>query len=257
MRQAVGRWRALTRAHFPGTLGKRPGSASYAYTLGRVSFGLFAPGDLVIAVDECHNIVRPLDLFERAAFVPDGVRRDAVRKYHIKVDFTVLDHPKAGGLRGTITTYGYCAPSEKKADDASHRLDCWFVGGDLAPYDAAAMTHDEKRAWADLFGREAKEDERRRTFVSRVGLWFVSVALGINLNPVNPAEGRQSYTVGRPVVGHVDVLYVDENLRVTRGNRNTLVVLQRTPKTAKPTKPPPTRSSSSSSFSCLAAQGPA
>ena len=66
----------------------------------------------------------------------------------------------------------------------------------------------------------------RRSVGSRLGLWFASVALGIDLEPPEP-RGVQRYTVARPVVGYVDVLYADADLRVTRGNRGSLVVTRR------------------------------
>mmetsp|Transcript_13731 Transcript_13731/g.41535 ORF Transcript_13731/g.41535 Transcript_13731/m.41535 type:complete len:442 (-) Transcript_13731:303-1628(-) len=228
-RRATGTWKALTRAHFPGG-GKsseslRGGSANYEYTLGRMSFGLFAPRDAVVRVDACYNMVRPLDLFETPRSVPDAVSsRSDIRKYNIKVRFTVVDS-RARGLKGTITTYGYCAPSLKAADDAAHRLDCWFVAGDLAP--DSFRCDDDATRWADLFGKQAAEDHLHRGFVTRATLWFVSIALGIRVDPVQKTRGYQSYVVQRPVTGHVDVLYSDDDLRVTRGNRNSLVVLRR------------------------------
>mmetsp|Transcript_7187 Transcript_7187/g.23592 ORF Transcript_7187/g.23592 Transcript_7187/m.23592 type:complete len:447 (+) Transcript_7187:217-1557(+) len=246
-RRATGKWRALTRAHFPGSVSlttppprdvaddqdrdrdhdherkeKKTKKDFYAYSLGRMSFGLFAPRDAIVRVDDCYNLVRPLDLFERPRIVPDSIKSKDIRRYNIKVRFTVED-PRAKGLRGTITTYGYCAPAPKAADDANHRLDVWFVAGDLAPDD---MCQDDQQRWADLFGKQAAEDHSQRSIVTRATLWFVSVALGIKIEPVQRA-GYQSYVVQRPMTGHVDVLYSDDDLRVTRGNRNSLVVLKR------------------------------
>ena len=44
-----------------------------------------------------------------------------------------------------------------------------------------------------------------------------------DLPPAEP-DGVQRYTVAKPVLGYVDVLYADADLRVTRGNRGSLVV---------------------------------
>ena len=52
------------------------------------------------------------------------------------------------------------------------------------------------------------------------------MALGIELAPPT-VQGLQAYAVAKPMLGFVDVLYADDGLRVTRGNRGSLVVTQR------------------------------
>lgn len=226
LRHATGSWEALTRADFPGSVGRD--GENYTYTLGRMSFGLFSPGDVVVSVDSCVATCRHLDVFERQkVVVPESIdrqqKRSELRSYNIQVRFTVKDE-RASGLTGTINTYGYCVGSRQRAPDALHRLDVWFVAGDLRPDDF--NNDEEKSKWADLFGREAQTAREKRSLVTRATLWFVSVALGIQLEPVQP-EGVQRYTVARPITGHVDVLFTDDDLRVTRGNRNSLVIMRR------------------------------
>lgn len=226
LRQATGRWEALTRADFPGSVGRNKNSKAYTYTLGRMSFGLFSPGDVVLSVERCTATCRPLDLFERPLSVPDSfahLPRSQMRSYNIEVRFVVTDD-RAPGLAGTITTYGYCVAGANRAPDASHRLDVWFVAGDLRPDKFDSRSDADK--WAALFGTEATQSRQKRSLVTRASLWFVSVALGIQLAPVEP-EGVQCYTVARPISGHVDVLFTDGDLRITRGNRSSLVVMRR------------------------------
>lgn len=228
LRQATGTWRALTRADFPGSVGQRDGA--YAYTLGRMSFGLFAPGEVVITVDDSHVIVKHVS---SRPHLPEALAKkisdkSEVRSYNIEVRFTV-DDERAKGLRGTITTYGYCVESPHHADDAAHRLDVWFAAGDLCPDFSCCEGNADRAAadvWAGLFGRDADDSTKRRGIVGRATLWLLRVALGIELAPVKP-EGVQCYTVARPITGHVDVMYSDDDLRVTRGNRNSLVVMRR------------------------------
>lgn len=226
LRQATGRWEALTRADFPGSVGRNENSKAYTYTLGRMSFGLFSPSDVILSVEGCTATCRPLDLFERPLSVPDAfahLPRSHMRSYNIEVRFVVTDD-RAPGLAGTITTYGYCVAAANRAPDAAHRLDVWFVAGDLRPDKFESRADADK--WAALFGAEASQSRHKRSLVTRASLWFVSVALGIQLAPVEP-EGVQCYTVARPISGHVDVLFTDGDLRITRGNRNSLVVMRR------------------------------
>ena len=60
----------------------------------------------------------------------------------------------------------------------------------------------------------------------RATRWLLKVALGIELAPPT-VQGLQAYAVAKPMLGFVDVLYADDGLRVTRGNRGSLVVTQR------------------------------
>jgi len=224
-RLATGRWTAATRPRFPGEVGKTDAGAC-RYALGRMSFGLFAPADVVVEVEECRNVVRKL---KNPPPLPDALVsrriRDRklpvdpkdVRSYDVETRFAVAD-ARGAGLRGALVTRGFCAPAHDAAPDAAHRLDVWFVGGDLYPVDDG-----DAEAWSALFGAAHLP---RRSVGSRLGLWFASVALGIDLEPPEP-RGVQRYTVARPVVGYVDVLYADADLRVTRGNRGSLVVTRR------------------------------
>ena len=62
--------------------------------------------------------------------------------------------------------------------------------------------------------------------LKRATRWLLKVALGIELAPPT-VQGLQAYAVAKPMLGFVDVLYADDGLRVTRGNRGSLVVTQR------------------------------
>ena len=52
--------------------------------------------------------------------------------------------------------------------------------------------------------------------------------LGADVPDSMDADGSMSYTLHRPIGGHgtsyVDVLYLDENLRITRGNAGSIFV---------------------------------
>jgi hypothetical protein len=260
-RRAVGRWIAVTRPDFAGSIGRR--GDNYCYTLGRMSFGLFAPNSLALAVKYCDIVVKPLAQRSRSGFMPAetfGKRSGGeVRTYDIEVGFDVVD-PRGQGLSGTMVTYGFCceappsaseessleqqqhaAPSSNASsptsptknrrrflrppsqggspDDAIHRLEICFCGGELGPDE-----NSKGERWADLFGDTDKDEPR--PILTRFALWVAARTLGIHLDPPL-AEGVQRYTVARPIKGFVDVLYSDDDLRVTRGNRGSLVVMRR------------------------------
>ena len=56
-------------------------------------------------------------------------------------------------------------------------------------------------------------------------LWVLERALGITVAP--PDDGVARYAMARPIAGHVDVLYLDDDMRVGRGNRGSVTVVRR------------------------------
>ena len=228
-KQACGRWRALTRAEFPGAVGKNE-RGEYEYALGRMSFGLFDPADVVVAVEDCANVIevprtRPVvpkalvDARIRARKPP--VDASAIRSYDVETRFVLSDR-RGAGLRGRLLTKGFCvaAPRGAQAPDAGSRLDVWFVGGTVEPI---SDDPDQLQRWEALFGASALPPP---PLLKRATRWLLKVALGIELAPPT-VQGLQAYAVAKPMLGFVDVLYADDGLRVTRGNRGSLVVTQR------------------------------
>ena len=152
----------------------------------------------------------------RARRPPVDVRD--VRTYDVETRFVVSDS-RGAGLRGRLATRGFCvsAPRGAEACDACHRLDVWFEGGDVEPVD-----DDPARLarWANLFGSANLPPP---PLARRLGRWLLHVALGLDVAPAEP-HGVQRYSVAKPMLGFVDVLYADGDHRVTRGNRGTLVI---------------------------------
>ncbi|KAJ1458430.1 hypothetical protein M885DRAFT_512857 [Pelagophyceae sp. CCMP2097] len=223
LRLAGGRWATRTRADFLGSVGRRDGK--YCYTLGRMSFGLFTPNNIVLALTGCAVVVRPFSKRLRKSLAPPSAFCAAggeLKTYDIEVSLEVVD-ARGAGLSGFMTTFGFCTEhvktDTKLPPDAAHRLDVCFVGGQLQPDPKCA-----NEQWADIFGRA--EAPQEKALATRMVLWLASRALGIELEPPEP-QGVQRYVVNRPISGYLDVLYSDDDVRVTRGHRGSLVVLQR------------------------------
>jgi len=45
--------------------------------------------------------------------------------------------------------------------------------------------------------------------------------------PTDSADYTQTFKITKPYLGHLDILYIDDDFRVTKGNKNTIVVVER------------------------------
>ena len=219
----AGRWKQVLPPEFPGVGRAADGRA--LYTLGRLSFGQFEPAAVRCALDEIVNVSLPLAAAEGGA--PNLT-------WDIDVLFSVLDGP-AAGLRGRMVTHGQASlattPGEAEESLETQRtLRVAFRGG---RFEQAGDPGDPEAAarWEAAFGPAARREaaravgwaERLRT---RVGQGAAAALLGLRAEA--GAEGAtQSYKLARAPAGSVDVLFLDADLRVTRGNRGSLVVATR------------------------------
>lgn len=123
---------------------------------------------------------------------------------------------------------GYMLPDPS----VPNRLTIWFVGGRLSPVvssDATIYGSDKGVApaeWKEMFGRDQK-----KTWSDSIRNAGAKLFLGAELPHGMSADGSLSYQLHRPFGGHgkayIDVLYYDENVLVTRGNRGTVYVASR------------------------------
>ena len=123
---------------------------------------------------------------------------------------------------------GYMLPDPS----VPNRLTVWFVGGRLSPVlssDASLCGSSDVVApaeWKEMFGRDQK-----KTWSDSIRNAGAKLFLGAELPHGMSADGSLSYQLHRPFGGHgkayIDVLYYDEHVLVTRGNRGTVFVASR------------------------------
>mmetsp|Transcript_21329 Transcript_21329/g.44825 ORF Transcript_21329/g.44825 Transcript_21329/m.44825 type:complete len:679 (-) Transcript_21329:159-2195(-) len=295
-----GQWFSLTKATYADCLGDNDDS-NPMYRLGRMTFELFMPGDLVCAIQAVFNPITEAvenatssrhlsskyhygydDDFEfdevsrgtgkhrRHQFtVPkalqDEVRRalrrasdsgsgaPVLRTYNIVTAFTIEPYSPQFGhdspnklvmspIRGILTTEGFALPDPNKPD----RLSVWFSGGKIEcgePKDS-----HEFEVWKYIFGscnagaspssgRRPSPSERllskRRTF--REGAFVLAAKLMLGASGFNDGmdenTGEMKYSFSRPIGGHgktyVDILHLDDNVRVMRGHAGTIYAFSR------------------------------
>jgi len=266
-----GSWRSISRPsyHYGGCLGMNE-RGEFVYTLGRMCFNMFKPSNVRVTVQTTMNHIQPVcsmdhtptaapwSLRRELALVredpesPDVEPNTMLKSYDIVVALTVEPGQfKAGKnekvpsppcrVRATHVVRGYFLPDP----EVPNRLTVWFTGGELAPVPAPSGTtaglpgqgSGENRfggmdEWVRLFGAEHK-----RSWGESLSLMGAKLFLGAELPDGMAQDGSMKYMLHRPYGGHgkgyVDIIYVDSELLITKGNSGTLHVM-----TQKPASPP-------------------
>lgn len=194
-----GQWRLISAPNFPN--GEQRADGKYSYTLGRLAFNLFQPTKLRVVIDRVWQPVAP-------------VGNGRQRTHDIIVEFTTTDE-RFPSLQGTVHNFGICEPT---LDDT---LQVQFTGGCLVPANQTSL-----KTWRAVFGDQSKPlksnlKQRLLTSVSRLMFGLIPP------QEMEQETGRVCFKMQRPPKGKLSILYLDEELRITRGNRGTVLVSER------------------------------
>lgn len=217
-----GVWLTMSKPNYPECLGTNE-AGEYMYTLGRMSFDMFRPTSLKCSIQGVFNPVFATDVIPED--VPRSLRKEVqerqsvLRTYNIVTAFTIVaEDSKAPPVKGVMTTYSYMLPDP----DEPNRLTVFFTGGLLEPNDET-----DKDQWNGVFGSDAP----KRYVTERVRVLAAKVLLGAAVPDKLEDDGSMSFYLKRPIGGHgrtfVDVLYLDDTLRVMRGQTGSLYVFSR------------------------------
>ena len=136
-------------------------------------------------------------------------------------------HAPSKRLKAFQTVNGYMIPDP----EVPSRLSVWFTGGKLAPASKVAASDgaidsDDFEEWTNIFGNSSSTWTESITNMSAKLLFGAELPSGMN-----EVDGSMSYKMNRPYGGHgkayVDILYLDDDLYVTRGNSGTIHVAVR------------------------------
>mmetsp|Transcript_16678 Transcript_16678/g.25885 ORF Transcript_16678/g.25885 Transcript_16678/m.25885 type:complete len:662 (-) Transcript_16678:98-2083(-) len=256
-----GTWLTLSKPTFSECLGRND-HGDYIYTLGRMSFDMFRPTNLVCSIQGIYNTVHKqdhpfatansanLDSKSSATIIPNykymaiprRLRKEVqkhkdnghLRSYNIVTAFTIepttstnqstpsTTIPIHRPIRAVMTTYGYYLPDP----DTPNRLSIWFTGGSLEVNDEV---HDLQE-WKSIF----RPDELPKRDVSEYAkLLAAKILLGARVPDQMEEDGTMSYILKRPIGGHgsayCDVLFMDDTLRIMQGHHGTIYVFSRVP----------------------------
>ena len=235
-----GMWLTLSKPNFFGKLGTND-NGDPMYTLGRMSFDMFSPTNLVCSLQGNFNRVEIVSGDERKSMldaVPKKLREEVesgktiLRTYHVVTAFTIESsmaaYPTAPNkdvirpIKGIMTTYGYSLPDP----NTPNRHSIWFTGGRIEPNNDVS----DVLRWKKFFTIHPP----KHSFGEKAKLLAVKLLMGATIpEEINPEDGSMNYVFTRPLGGHgmayVDVIYLDDSLRIVRGHRGTTFVFSRVP----------------------------
>ena len=122
-------------------------------------------------------------------------------------------------IRGIMKNNGYMLPDPK----VPNRLSIWFTEGTLEVNDLESDLEE----WKRIFSAQ----KPKLGLYDRASILAARLLLGANMPDTMDDDGTMSYSLTRPIGGHgfayVDVLYVDDDLRVLRGHGGQVYVCAR------------------------------
>ncbi|CAN0528247.1 unnamed protein product, partial [Scytosiphon promiscuus] len=178
-------------------------------TLGRLVFDIFEPVKMPVRITSIEN-----NLGSR----PVGASPSDESPYETVTHFVARD---GSGLRGIVVAKGTVAedPSDPK------RLVVKFTAGTIEP-----EGDQDLDSWSKVIGLKDRTSKDSKGPLSSIKGMAKGLMLKFVLGFRGPADelgsrGELSYEMKRSPSAVVNVLYIDDDLRVMRGSKNALVVL--------------------------------
>eukprot|EP00573_Skeletonema_grethae_P002474 CAMPEP_0201690372 /NCGR_PEP_ID=MMETSP0578-20130828/3817_1 /ASSEMBLY_ACC=CAM_ASM_000663 /TAXON_ID=267565 /ORGANISM="Skeletonema grethea, Strain CCMP 1804" /LENGTH=837 /DNA_ID=CAMNT_0048175337 /DNA_START=121 /DNA_END=2634 /DNA_ORIENTATION=+ len=235
-----GSWLNISRPNYVECLGKNAEN-DFMYTLGRMSFDIFQPSNLICSVQSTHNTIRMIgEREELPDCVPNSLKKEVallcnssygdsaskrpfLRSYDIAVSMTIEPPSLVGQptpattpsptkrMRAVMSVKGYILPDP----EVKNRLTVWFTGGSLGPAKLSSNDGDETDDEEGNISAEGNDygglDEWnsifgkgkwRRALSERARGMAAKVLLGVDAPSKMEEDGQLGYSLNRPVGGH-------------------------------------------------------
>ena len=112
-----------------------------------------------------------------------------------------------------MTTFSYIIPYPKQ-----NRFSVWFTGGCVEVKGGADK-------WHTVFSGDASRPAR--SFGERAQLFAAGLLMGATTTDEMNADGVLSFELTRPIAANIDLIYMDEMLRIMRTSKGTTYVFAR------------------------------
>lgn len=117
-------------------------------------------------------------------------------------------------LKGQVYNLGVCSPA---TDDT---VQVEFIGGKLSP-----QPNQDLKLWKNVFKQDKSE---KKGLKARLTLFFLKMTFGlVPPQGMNEETGDISFEMKRSPKGKSTILYLDDEIRINKGDKGTIVVLQR------------------------------
>lgn len=191
----------INAPNFPDRLLDYP--ERYVYTLGRLAFNMFEPVKLLVEIE---RVLQPVFATGKG----DELTHDIV------VEFKTIDD-NLPELTGIVKNLAVCYPQSHDTVRVK------FTGGELIPRETE--NSEAMQQWLAVFGQDRK---CQLSFKERIMSLFVKWMFGIDkASDLDPHTGKRAFVMKRSPQGNLKVLYLDDELRITKGNRETVLICQR------------------------------
>ncbi len=195
-----GEWILISAPNFPN--GQKRADGKYEYTLGNLAFNIFEPTELKLVIDRVVQPVFALDTTEQLS-------------HNILVEFTIVDEI-ANNLQGSIKNLGQASASDDRT------LQVKFTGAELLPRNLE--NPEEIKVWLDIFA--LKKQNRKVSLSKKIQLFIARLLLGLDLpSDIDKDTGKLSFTMSRSPQGGVEIIYLDSDLRITRGTKKKTILV--------------------------------
>lgn len=208
----LGDWRNLSAPHFPDRIAPEEGEEGvFKYTLGRISFNLFEPKNLVCTLESIGNPIERLPGEE-------GKGREGEKMSYPAVCELII-HTPGGDLKAILRNEGAVVPT---TDD---RASVVFSSGGLVPAPDVVADREKMALWRKTFENAYARAAEERSYLARAGRAIFFGLMGL-VAPTDKADSFR-FEMKRAPRGWLDVLYLDEEMRITKGNRGSYVVVEK------------------------------
>ena len=101
----------------------------------------------------------------------------------------------------------------------------WFTGGTIEVTDPENL-----KEWKKVFNKSTLPKRRLKEHTHHLGM---KIFMGASSTDVMEEDGKLSYILKRPIGGHekayIDILYLDETVRIARSKTGNVYVCARVP----------------------------
>ncbi|ELS05612.1 PAP_fibrillin [Xenococcus sp. PCC 7305] len=197
-----GNWLLINAPNFPDRLEDE--ANRYVYTLGRLAFNKFEPVNLRVAIEQVSQPVF-------------ATGQENEYTHDIIVEFEIIE-PGFPQLKGIVKNLAVCTPVDEDTVQVK------FTGGELMPLDN--QDPELRKQWQEIFGDSQKVS--RVSLLDRLKFWFVQTMFGMGqVSAIDSVTGIKHFEIKKSPKGLLKLIYLDDELRITKGNRETVLVCQR------------------------------